>query len=276
MAELEYEKHPGEHYAILRLNRPQRLNALGRGLLREFSDALDDFEEDPAMRCGIVTGTGRAFSAGADLKEMAERNTATQEIEAAFEAGEIDADERKRRLDAWRHTGSAFRMSTHPKPFIGAINGLCLAGGMELATDCDFRIASKDAYFGLFEVKRGIMAAYAVQHLTRLIPYGAVQQMLLTADRLSVEDAYRYGFVNEIHEPDDLMPRAVELAIMIASNAPLAVQGSKSMAAFWRRHGMQEAEKLNEWISRAVFGSEDAREGPLAFAEKREPEWKGR
>ena len=100
MAELEYEKHPGEHYAILRLNRPQRLNALGRGLLREFSDALDDFEEDPAMRCGIVTGTGRAFSAGADLKEMAERNAATQEIEAAFDAGEIDADERKRRLDA--------------------------------------------------------------------------------------------------------------------------------------------------------------------------------
>ena len=79
MAELEYEKHPGEHYAILRLNRPQRLNALGRGLLREFSDALDDFEQDPAMRCGIVTGTGRAFSAGADLKEMAERNAATQE-----------------------------------------------------------------------------------------------------------------------------------------------------------------------------------------------------
>ena len=276
MAELDYEKYPDDHYAILRLNRPHRLNALGRNLLREFSDALDDFEEDPAMRCGIVTGTGRAFSAGADLKEMSERNTATREVEAAFEAGEIDTDERKRRLTALRHAGTAYRMSVHPKPFIGAINGLCLAGGMELATDCDFRIASKEAYFGLFEAKRGIMAAYAVQHLTRIMPYGAVQQLLFTADRLSVEDAYRYGFVNEVHEPEDLMPRAVELAKMIASNAPLAVQGSKSMAAFWRRHGMQEADKLNEWVMRAVFGSEDAREGPLAFSEKRDPVWKGR
>ena len=147
---------------------------------------------------------------------------------------------------------------------------------MELATDCDFRIASKEAYFGLFEVKRGIMAAYAVQHITRLMPYGAVMQMLLTADRMNVEDAHRYGFVNEIHEPEDLMPRAVELAKIIAGNAPGAGQGAKSMAAFWRRHGMQEAEKLNEWVTRAVFGSEDAREGPLAFAEKREPIWKGR
>ena len=276
MADLIYEKYSEENYAILRLNRPQRLNALGRGLMLEFSDALDDFESDPAMRCGIVTGTGRAFSAGADLKEMAERSAAVIEIETAFENGGIDTDERKRRLKELQSGGSAFRMSSHPKPFIGAINGLCLAGGMELATDCDFRIASKEAYFGLFEVKRGIMAAYAVQHITRLMPYGAVMQMLLTADRMNVEDAHRYGFVNEIHEPEDLMPRAVELAKIIAGNAPVAVQGSKSMAAFWRRHGMQEAEKLNEWVTRAVFGSEDAREGPLAFAEKREPIWKGR
>ena len=278
MPDLIYEKFPKGNYALFTLNRPERLNALGQQMHVEMADAMDDFDADPEMRCGVLTGTGRAFCAGADLKEMAERNAAMKAVEDAFARGEIDGAERAERLaplDMFKRR-SGFTFSENPKPFIAAINGLCLAGGMERATDCDFRIASTEAYFGLFEVKRGIIAGYAVEHLPRIMPYGAVMQLLLTADRMSVEDALRFGFVNEVHPPEKLMPRATELAEKIGKNAPLAVQASKAVASFWRRHGMEESNRTNQWVMRSVWSSEDAREGPQAFAEKREPKWKGR
>ena len=170
MPDLIYEKHPRGNYAIFTMNRPDRLNALGRRMLEEFAAALEEFESDPDMRCGVVTGTGRAFSAGIDLKEMAEASTAKAEIESKFERGEISEEEQTERLKPLAFWEVSFRLSSHPKPFISAINGLCLAGGMELSTDCDIRIASTEAYFGLFEVKRGVMANYAVQHLPRTKP----------------------------------------------------------------------------------------------------------
>jgi enoyl-CoA hydratase/carnithine racemase len=277
MPALLYDRHPEGHYAIFTLNRPDQLNAQNRQMGMEFEAALQEFEVDPEMHCGVVTGAGRAFSAGADLKEMTVRNTEVAATEAAFEAGEISREERNERLAAWtRPFGSGFRLSSNPKPFIGAINGLCIAAGMERATDCDIRIASTESYFGLFEVKRGIMAAFAIEHLPRIMPYGDVLYLLLTADTISAEDAYRVGFVRELLPPDRVMPRAIEIAEMIGRNAPLAVQGSKSVASFWRRHGMEEQSRLNEWVRKHVWGSEDAKEGPRAFAEKRDAVWKGR
>ena len=278
MPDLIYEKFPKGNYALFTLNRPERLNALGQQMHVEMADAMDDFDADPEMRCGVLTGTGRAFCAGADLKEMAERNAAMKAVEDAFARGEIDGAERAERLaplDMFKRR-SGFTFSENPKPFIAAINGLCLAGGMERATDCDFRIASTEAYFGLFEVKRGIIAGYAVQHLARVMPFGEVMHLLMTADTMSVQEAYRLGFVHEVVEPDQLMPRAIEMAERIAANAPLAVQASKAVAHFWRQYAMGESEKFSDSIYRNLLASEDAKEGPRAFSEKREPVWKAR
>jgi enoyl-CoA hydratase/carnithine racemase len=259
MPDLLYEKR--EHYAVFTMNRPERLNALGGTMNEELQAALDDFTADPAMRCGIVTGAGRAFSAGADLKEMNERNQARGG--AARPAASFDP-------------ASSLRISRNPKPFIAAINGLCIAGGLERALECDIRIASSEAFFGLFEVKRGIMAGYAIHHLARMIPFGEAMYILLTADRISPDRALRSGLIQEVVEPDQVMPRAIEIAELIAANAPLAVEGTKSVAHQWRQLQIDESYRFGSWVGRVVLNSEDAKEGPRAFAEKRAAEWKNR
>ena len=152
--------------------------------------------------------------------------------------------------------------------------GRASGAGMERATDCDIRIASTDAYFGLFEVKRGIMANYAINNLARVLPYGEASYLMLTGDTLSVDDAYRLGFVREILAPEDLMPRAVEIAEMIGANAPLAVEGTKAVGQFWRRYGLEESLRFTAKVGDRVLGSQDALEGPKAFAEKRPPVWR--
>ncbi len=260
MPDLIYEKR--EHYAIFTMNRPERLNALGGSLQEELTAALADFAADCEMRVGILTGAGRAFSAGADLKEMAERN-ARQEGNTGF-------------VTQFGTTLTAMQFSKNPKPFIAAINGICIAGGFERALDCDIRVCSSDAVFGLFEVKRGIMAGYAIHHLARLIPFGDAMYLLLTGDKVSPEDAYRWGIVQEVLPPDELMPRAIEIADMIAENAPLSVEGTKATAHMWRHLQVDESYRLGQWVSRTVLNSEDAKEGPKAFAEKRPAVWKGR
>ncbi|MCL0101531.1 enoyl-CoA hydratase/isomerase family protein [Dehalococcoidia bacterium] len=275
MPDLLYETYPDQHYAVFTMNRPDQLNARNASLNKEFDDALYEFEMDPEMRCGIVTGSGRAFSAGADLKQMSQRFTIRTETEAKYDAGEITKEERTERLRAIE-AQSPLRIYQHPKPVIAAINGLCIAAGMETAIDCDIRIASSEAYFGLFEVKRGIMAGYAIEHLARVMPYGEAMYVLLTGDRITVEDAHRVGFIHEILEPDRLMPRAIEIAEMIASNAPLSVQGTKAVTSFWRRAAMEESHKMAEWCRRVVWDSDDAKEGPKAFSEKRPAVWTGR
>ncbi|MBM3946630.1 MAG: enoyl-CoA hydratase [SAR202 cluster bacterium] len=281
MPDLLYEKHADRHYAIFTMNRPERLNALGGTMQQDLDAALLDFTNDIDMRVGILTGTGRAFSAGADLKEMSERNTRSAAVEERFARGEISAEERVRQLAAAgrirsRPLSATFPFSTNPKPFIAAINGLCIAGGCERALDCDIRIASTEAYFGLFEVKRGILAGYAIHHAARIMPFGEAMYLVLTGDTMSVQDAHRMGLVHEIIEPARVVPRAVEIAETIASNAPLSVQGSKAIMQFWRQYALGESLRLAEWVNQVVLTSEDSREGPRAFAEKRKPVWKGR
>jgi enoyl-CoA hydratase/carnithine racemase len=256
--DLIYEKF--DHYAVLTMNRPHRLNALGRDLRRLTIEAVEDLESDPNIRAAILTGTGRAFSAGADLKEMNEQN---QSRDGLRDTMGFDLHE-------------AMPFARCRKPFIAAINGLCLAGGLERALDCDIRIASTEAFFGLFEVKRGIMPGYAIHHLARMLPIGDALYIMLTADRISPEEALRMGLIREILEPDELMPRAIAIAEMIAENAPLAVEGTKFMAHQWRQLMIDESYRTGQWVSRTVLNSDDAKEGPQAFVEKRAPRWSGR
>ena len=261
MPDLRYERFPGGHYAIFTMDRPDRLNAQGAAMRQEMREALDEFAADPEMRAGIVTGAGRAFSAGADLKEM------------STQSGSLAALTEEQRIEGYRGNQP---FGKNPKPFIAAVNGLAIGAGMERAADCDIRIASIQAYFGLFEVKHGILANYAINNLARVMPYGEAVYLMLTGDTLSAEDAHRMGFVHQVLEPDELMPRAVEIAEMIGVNAPLAVQGTKTVTQFWRRYGLEESMRLNAAVGQRVYGSEDSAEGPKAFAEKRPPVWKGR
>ena len=279
MPDMIYEKFPDDHYAIFTMNRPERLNALGGQMMREQSEALEDFTLDADMRVGIMTGTGRAFSAGADLKDMAERNAKNADIEARFAEGNITEEQRDAELKANMRGGggmeSTFAFTKNPKPFIAAVNGLAFGGGMERSMECDIRIASTQATFALPEVKRGIMAGYAIHHFSRLVPFGEVMYFLMTGEPIDAQEARRIGFIHEVVEPDRLIPRAVELAKTIAANAPLAVQGSKAVAHYWRQFNIQESSRLSDWVYRTINGSEDAKEGPKAFTEKRAPVWKG-
>ena len=261
MPDLRYERFRGGHYAVFTMDRPDRLNAQGAAMREELREALDEFAADPEMRVGILTGAGRAFSAGADLKEMTDLY------------GTLASLTEEQRIEGYRGNQPFGR---NPKPFVAAVNGLAIGAGMERATDCDIRIASTDAYFGLFEVKRGIMANYAINNLARVMPYSEAAYLILTGDTLTVEDAYRLGFVHEVLTPEELMPRAVEIAEMIGANAPLAVQGTKAVTQFWRRYGLEESLQFTATVGDRVLSSEDALEGPKAFSEKRPPVWQGR
>ena len=282
MPDLIYEKNDAEHYAIFTMNRPDRLNAMGGSMNEEMQVALHDFNNDRNIWVGIVTGNGRAFSAGADLREMTDRNTQVAEVNEKFEKGEIDSDQRAK--DLFRIQGAQtggpiaalFSFSRSPKPFIAAINGLAVGGGTERAIDCDIRIISTEAYMGLFEVKRGIMPGSGMHVLPRLIPFGEAMYVGLTGDRITPEMCLRMGLVHEVVEPDQLLPRAIEIAKLICENAPIAVQGVKAVANFWRNLVMDEQYQFSSWVNKQVGGSEDSKEGPKAFAERRAPQWLNR
>ena len=284
--DLIYEKFPEGHYAIFTRNRPERLNSSGGDMSRLMNEALADFASDNNMSVGIITGVGRAYSAGADLKEAAEKGVRAKEVERRFAAGEIGSEERGRLLaEIGSFVGSggglarfgrtSSSLSDLNKPFIAAVNGIAVAGGCENAMDCDIRICTPEAYFGLSEVKRGFMPGSGIYWAPRLMPMGEGLYMLLTGDTLSAQRAYEIGFVQEVVPQERLVARAVEIAEMIGANAPLAIQGVKALGQFWRQFGLTQQQQLAEWASRYINTSEDATEGPRAFAEKRAPVWKG-
>jgi enoyl-CoA hydratase len=239
---------------LITLNRPDARNAVNAALASGIAGALDELDADRELAIGVLTGAGKGFSAGMDLK--------------AFVAGE----------SAWvgdrGFAGITQRAAT--KPLIAAIEGFAVAGGFEIALACDLIVAAKGVKLGIPEVKRSLVAAGgALLRLPRRIPYHAAMELALTGDPITAERGYELGIVNRLAEPGGAVDAALALAQEIAVNAPLALIASKRiMEEQWAWEG-KEAWTLQREIVDPVFQSADAREGATAFAEKRDPVWRG-
>ena len=269
MPDLLYEKRDG--VAILTFNRPERRNALSPQLMVLLAEAWQDFRDDDALRVAVLTGAGdQAFCAGGDLALLLPLFTGARQPE----------DDWDRRLMG----GLPDVMSTallRPfelyKPIVAAINGYALAGGSEILQSTDIRIASRTARFGLSEAKRGLVpGGGSMVRLPRQVPYCKAMEILLLGDDISAEEAHRIGFVNELVEPEALMPRALEVADRLARNGPIAVRNIKEAVLRTSGLPLHDAYAIEQECSAAVVASEDAREGPRAFMEKREPTFYGR
>ncbi len=246
--------------AYVTINRPQRMNAVDPDTSGELLQAFSDFRDDDEVWVSILTGAGeKAFSAGADLVAMAQ----------AFAGGEGRFFDTPfggitRGFDTW-------------KPMIAAINGYCLAGGLELTLACDIRVAAEHATFGLPEPTRAIMpGGGGTQRLPRAIPLTLAMEILLTGGRIDAQAALRWGLVNHVVPLAELMPKAEEIAQAICECGPLAVRAIKQAAYQGLDMPLEEGLALELKLLTDVLRTEDARQGPLAFAQKRKPEYKGR
>jgi enoyl-CoA hydratase len=245
------------HIAILTINRPEARNAVNGAVASGMEAAIDRLEDDPEVWIGIVTGNGPVFSAGADLKAVASGDAAGLATERGGFAG-IVARQRT-------------------KPLIAACDGPALAGGTEIVLACDLVVASTAARFGVPEVKRSLVAAAGgLFRLQKVLPRNIATELVLTGDPISAERAYHLGMVNELCEPGEAVATALRLAERIAVNAPLAVR--ESLGVMRNSEGLDDDEALR--LSGQAMGrlarTEDFAEGPRAFIEKRDPQWKGR
>jgi len=265
---LIYEKKDG--IAYLTLNRPEARNALDPETVLQLLAAWKDYRDDPDMRCAILTGTGdKVFCSGADLGKLIPLFTGAKKPET-----EADIEVSKDPLAAGKALLRDFELY---KPVIAAINGHAIAGGMEVLYSTDIRIAAEHAKFGLQEVKWSIfpMTGSSVK-LPRQLPYARTMEILLTGELMDAQEAYQLGFVNRVVPGEKVMQEAERFARIIADNGPLAVTAIKK--AVIQNAGLTIAEGLAKETELAlpVFMSEDAREGPRAFKEKRKPQYKGK
>jgi enoyl-CoA hydratase len=240
---------------LITLNRPEARNAVNLAVAEGVAAALDELDGDPGVTVGVLTGAGPGFCAGMDLK--------------AFVAGE-------RPFLPDRGFAGIVRRGAR-KPLIAAVEGFAVAGGLEIALACDLIVVARGARLGIPEVKRSLVAAAgALRRLPRRLPYGVAMEMALTGEPIAAERGYELGLVNRLAEPGGAVQAAIELAGAIAVNGPLAVTATKAILErqadwpedeFWDRQGE---------IADPVLGSDDAREGAIAFSERREPVWTGR
>ncbi len=245
--------------AVVTINRPERLNAMDGEHYAALSAAWCSVRDDAAVRVAIVTGGGdRAFTVGADIKSYLTRQSGWDEMWRTQHDQLLN-----RGLEVW-------------KPVISAVNGFCLGGGVTLMLATDIRVASDTASFGLSEVKRGIIAANGgTQRILSQLPYPIAMEMLLTGDTIDAAAAERWGLVNKVVPRDRLMATAMEYARRIAANAPLAVQASKELAIRSRDVDLATGLRNEQVIARLLRQTDDAKEGALAFAEKRPPVFRG-
>jgi enoyl-CoA hydratase/carnithine racemase len=243
---------------ILTINRPEARNAINGAVSTAMSDAMDALTEDPGCWVVVVTGSGdKAFSAGMDLKAF-----------SGGEAGDI--------MGASGGFGGLTQRD-FPKPIIAAVNGSALAGGFEIMLSCDLVVAADHAKFGIPEAKRGLIAgAGGLIRMPKRLPMAVALELAMTGDPIDAERAYALGLVNKVVPGDAVLAEAVALAERIAANAPLAVRYSKDVMK--RAADVPESEgwAINSDAVRVVFSSADAMEGPIAFAEKRAPNWQGK
>ncbi len=268
MPALLFEKR--NHVAYLTFNRPEVHNSFNPETIVRLGEAWHEIDQDDDVRAVIITGSGKvAFSAGADLGRLIPLFTGARKPE----------DEWDNKLLANRRLADSalLRSFNVDKPIVAAINGFCIAGGMELIQATDIRVASENASFGLQEVKWAIVpAAGSLARLQRQIPYCKAMEILLTGNRIDANEAWRLGLVNYVVPPERLMPRAEQLAATIAENGPVAVRKIKEAVRRTSGRPLEEAFKIENECAAVVMRTEDAREGPRAFMEKRKPVYKGR
>jgi enoyl-CoA hydratase/carnithine racemase len=252
-----YEKQ--DNVVIITLNRPDALNSINRQLRRELGEAIDQFDGEDDSFVAIITGAGRAFCAGRDLKERASDNA--EGIQA--------------RASASMTPESPYMWPRTWKPMIAAVNGFALAGGWSIAQMCDLRLASEDAKLGITETKWSLMPPFGTI-LPKIVPLSAVLELVFTAEPITAQRAYDIGFLNKVVPAEQLMDEAMALAQKIAENAPLAVQYFKELAYRGLNMSTQDISSLTYHMYDQLLTTEDSKEGPLAFAEKRKPRWQGR
>jgi enoyl-CoA hydratase len=235
---------------VITLNRPDQMNAINTALAQGLLAAVEQLDTDPNLTVGVLTGAGRGFCAGMDLKAF------------ATEGPPIGMDQ--------------FIRSGSQKPLIAAIEGFALAGGLELALACDLLVAAAGVKIGIPEVGVGLFAAGGgLLRLPRVLPYGVAMELALTADPITAEQALAYGLVARVSEKGGALDAAITLAERIAKNAPLGVAASKQLVRSSLDQTEAEFWEYQKSFVGKVFTSQDAKEGPAAFAQKRQPNWSG-
>ena len=242
------------------INRPERLNAMDADHYRDLSAAWRQVRDDTHIRAAIITGAGeKSFSTGADIKSFLTAPPGYDEMWLTQRDQLLN-----RGLEVW-------------KPVIAAVNGYCLGGGVTLMLATDIRIASENASFGLTEVKRGVIAGNGgTQRILDQLPHAIAMEMLLTGDAIDAATAARWGLINRVVPHAQLMATAMDYAGRIAANAPLAVQAAKELALRSRDVDRGTGLRMEQMFNRMLMATEDAKEGPAAFAEKRKPKFQGK
>lgn len=261
---IEYEKREG--IAYITMNRPEARNALDPDTLEALGKTWIDFRDDPSVRVAIITGVGNSFCAGADLGALIPLITSSPDGLAGMvkgEGAELFQSALLRDIEIW-------------KPIIAAVNGYCIAGGLEMLLGMDIRIASESAFFAIQEPRWGLFpAGGSTVRLPRQIPFCKAMEILLTGEKIDAQEALRMGLVNYVVPQEDLMATAEKYARAIAANGPLAVSAIKRSVIECLSLPLPEAFDREIELASPVFASEDAKEGPMAFMQKRKPEFKG-
>lgn len=259
-----------ENVALITFNRPEKLNAFDPETIVRLASAWDAIEANDQVRVAILTGAGdRAFSIGADFNRLTPLGTGARSPEDDWDRKFLEPGTGDRAM--LRHQ---FTLS---KPIIAAINGFCFAGALELMTATDIRIASETASFALQEARWALTPARgALARLPRQIPYCRAMEMMLTGSRFTAAEALQMGLINHVVPADRVITKAREMAATIAANGPLAIKLIKQAAARMAGLPLAEAHRIEDEIFAQVMRSEDAREGPRSFLEKRKPVYRGR